>query len=58
LSKKVKGFGVKINSVHEKVSMFRAKLAKQTAKDLYGRKRDGLNFDVILGHYHDNVDKL
>lgn len=49
---------MKINSVHEKVSMFRAKLAKQTAKDLYGRKRDGLNFDVILSHYHENIDKF
>ena len=49
---------MQINSVHERPSMFRAKLTKQTAKDLYGRKRDGLNFDVILSHYHDNVDKL
>ena len=49
---------MKIDSVHERPSMFRAKLAKQTAKDLYGRKRDGLNFDVILSHYHDNVDKF
>ncbi len=49
---------MQINSVHERPSRFRAKLAKQTAKDLYGRKRDGLSFDVILSHYHDNVDKF
>ena len=49
---------MQINIVHERPSMFRAKLAKQTAKDLYGRKRDGLNFDVILSRYHDNADKL
>lgn len=49
---------MQVNSLHEKPSMFHAKLAKQTAKDFYGRKKDGLNFDVILSHYHDNVGKF
>jgi hypothetical protein len=49
---------MQINSVHERPSMFRAKLAKQTGKDLFEGRRDDFNFDVILKSYHDNVDKL
>ena len=49
---------MQINSVHERPGMFRAKLAKQIAKDLSGRRRDDFNFDAILRYYHDNVDKL
>jgi hypothetical protein len=49
---------MQINSVHERPSMFRAKLANQIAKDLSRRGRDDFNLDVILRYYHDNADKF
>jgi hypothetical protein len=38
--------------------MFHAKFAKQTEKGFCGRKRDSMNFDLILSHYHDSVGKF